>query len=124
MTFIMLILLVWVNEVQDMSALFFNTDPQDVNIFRGCLLTAAVLITAIVAIGNTYLQQKRILNTFISVCSNCNRVRVNQNEWVQMEAYISENSLLTFIRGLCPGCMAKVMRISLEQQTNSKDLHE
>jgi hypothetical protein len=121
MTFIMLILLVWVNEVQDISALLFNTDPQDVNIFRGCLLTAAVLIAAIVAIGNTYLQQKRVLNSMISVCSNCNKVRVNQNQWIQMEAYISENSLLTFIHGICPDCMKKIMQMSLGQQTDWKD---
>jgi len=57
MTFIMLILLVWVNEVQDMPALLFNTKPQDINIFRGCLLTAGVLMAAIVAVGNTYLQE-------------------------------------------------------------------
>ncbi len=116
MTFIMLILLVWVNEVRDMPALFFNTAPQDVNIVRGCLLTAAVLIAAIVAIGNTYLQQKRVLNSMISVCSSCNKVRVNQHQWKQMEEYISDNSLLTFTHGLCPDCMAKVMH-TITQRT-------
>ena len=120
MTFIMLILLVWVNEVQDMSALIFNTAPQDVNIFRGCLLTAAVLIAAIVAIGNTYLQQKRVLNSMISVCSSCNKVRVNQNQWKQMEEYISDNSLLTFTHGLCPDCMEKAMQ-SINQQSSVKN---
>ncbi len=119
--FIMLILLVWVNEVQDMSALLFNAEPQDINIFRGCLLTAGVLVAAIVAIGNTYLQQKRVLNLLISVCSSCNKVRVNQNQWMQMAAYISENSLLTFIHGLCPNCMNKIMQISPGQQTDWKD---
>ena len=63
LTFIMLILVVWVNEVRDMPSLLFGTDPQDVNIFRGCLLTAAVLIAAIVAIGNTYLQQNLWVNS-------------------------------------------------------------
>jgi len=116
LTFIMLILLVWVNEVRDMPALLFDTTPQDVNIFRGCLLTAAVLVAAIVAIGNTYLQQKRVLNSMISVCSSCNKVRVNQNHWKQMEEYISENSLLTFTHGLCPDCMEKVMQ-TINHQT-------
>ena len=110
LTFIMLILLVWVNEIRDMPAMLFNTDPQDVNIFRGCVLTAAVLVAAIVAIGNTYLQQKRVLNSMISVCSTCNKVRVNDNQWKQMEEYISDNSLLTFTHGLCPDCMEKVMQ--------------
>ncbi len=119
MTFIMLILVVWVNEVRDMPALLFNTDPQDINIFRGCMLTAAVLVAAIVAIGNTYLQQKRVLNSMISVCSNCNKVRVNQNQWKQMEEYISDNSLLTFTHGLCPDCMEKVMQ-TINQRTAAK----
>ena len=119
MTFIMLILLVWVNEVRDMPALLFNTEPQDVNIVRGCLLTAAVLIAAIVAIGNTYLQQKRVLNSMISVCSSCNKVRVNQNQWKQMEEYISDNSLLTFTHGLCPDCMEKVMQ-TINQRTSAR----
>ena len=119
MTFIMLILVIWVNEVRDMPSLIFGTAPQDVNIFRGCLLTSAVLIAAIVAIGNTYLQQKRVLNSMISVCSSCNKVRVNHNQWKQMEEYISDNSLLTFTHGLCPGCMEKVMQ-TINQRTVGK----
>lgn len=120
LTFIMLILLVWVNELQDMPALIFSTAPSDVNIFRGCLLTAGVLVAAIVAIGNTYLQQKRVLNSMISVCSSCNKVRVNQNQWKQMEAYISDNSLLTFTHGLCPDCMEKVMQ-TIDQRKVGKN---
>lgn len=119
LTFIMLILLVWINEIRDMSSLLFNTDPQDVNIFRGCLLTAAVLVTAIVAIGNTYLQQKRILNSMLSVCSSCHKVRVNANHWKQMEEYIGDNSLLTFTHGLCPDCMENVMQ-TISQRTAAK----
>ena len=119
LTFIMLILLVWVNEVRDMPSLLFDAPPQDVNIFRGCLLTAGVLVAAIVTIGNTYLQQKRVLNSMISVCSSCNKVRVNQNQWKQMEEYISDNSLLTFTHGLCPDCMEKVMR-TINQRTTVK----
>ncbi|MBU0715362.1 MAG: hypothetical protein KJ964_08410 [Verrucomicrobia bacterium] len=120
LTFIMLILVVWVNELRDMPALLFNTNPQDANIFRGCLLTSAVLVAAIVAIGNTYLQQKRVLNSMISVCSSCHKVRVNQNQWKQMEEYISDNSLLTFTHGLCPDCMEKVMQ-TINQRTAGKN---
>ena len=119
LTFIMLILVVWVSEVRDMPALLFDTDPQDINIFRACLLTAGVLVAAIVAIGNTYLQQKRVLNSMISVCSSCNKVRVNQNQWKKMEEYISDNSLLTFTHGLCPDCMEKVMQ-TINQRTAAR----
>ncbi len=120
LTFIMLILLIWVNEIRDMPSLIFNTEPQDINIFRGCLLTAGVLIAAIVAIGNTYIQQKRVLNSMISVCSTCNKVRVNQNQWKQMEEYISDNSLLTFTHGICPDCMEKVLQ-TINKRTADKN---
>jgi len=110
LTFIMLILVVWVNEMGDMASLFLDREPEDANIVRGCLLTAGVLVAAIVTIGNTYLQQKRVVNSLISVCSSCNKVRINETQWKQMEEYISDNSLLTFTHGLCPDCMAKVMQ--------------
>ncbi len=115
MTFIMLILAVWVNEIRDMPALLFGAEPQNPNIYRGCTLTAAVLVAAIVAIGNTYLQQKRVLNSLVSVCSSCNKVRVNQNHWKKMEDYISDNSLLTFTHGLCPECMDTIMQTLRER---------
>lgn len=121
LTFIMLILLVWVNEVRDMPYLLFNAEPEDLNIFRGCLLTAGVLVAAIVTIGNTYLQQKRVLNSLISVCSSCNKVRVNQNQWKKMEEFISDTSLLTFTHGLCPECMDKIMQ-SINQRKEADRL--
>ena len=110
LTFIMLILLVWVNEIRDMPALLFNTNPQDVNIFRGCLLTAGVLVAAIVAIGNTYLQQQRVVKNLISVCSHCHRVRLNDTVWQKMEEYIGERSLLSFTHGLCPECTKDLLK--------------
>ncbi len=119
MTFIMLILLVWLNELRDMSAVFFSVEPQRFNIFRGFLLTAAVLVVAIITIGNTYLQQKRVLNTLISVCAKCNKVRVNGKEWQKMEDYVSENSLLTFSHGLCPDCMEQALD-SIQQRKQAK----
>jgi hypothetical protein len=80
------------------------------NIFRGCLLSAGVFLTAIIAIGNTYVQQKRVLQSMILVCANCHRVQIRPNIWAQMEEYISDHSLLTFTHGLCPICMAEVMQ--------------
>ncbi len=123
MTFIMLILLIWVNELRDMPNLIFNVAPEEINYYRGFLLTAGVLVAAIVAIGNTYLQQKRVLNSLISVCSSCNKVRVNRDQWKKMEDYISDNSLLTFTHGLCPECMDKIMK-TITQRQESRELAE
>lgn len=110
LTFVILLLLIWVNELRDISGFYFGESPNDSNIVRGCVLSAAVLLTAIIAVGNTYVQQKRILSTLISVCAKCHRVRINQDSWQLIEDYISDNSLLSFSHGLCPNCMAETMQ--------------
>ncbi|MDD5482466.1 MAG: hypothetical protein PHP98_02260 [Kiritimatiellae bacterium] len=115
MTFLILILLVWINELRDGVAIFFSEPPQGFSIFRACLLTALVLLAAIIAVGNTYLQQRRVLKSMISVCSNCHRVRVNQEVWQKLEEYIGERSLLNFTHGLCPECTKELMK-SIEKE--------
>jgi len=110
MTFIILILLVWINELRDGATIFFNTSPGEFNIYRASILTAAVLIAAIITIGNTYLQEQRVVKSLISVCSNCHRVRLNADVWQKMEEYIGERSLLSFTHGLCPECTKELMK--------------
>ncbi len=110
MTFVVLLLLIWLNEIGDLQEFFFKTAAGEMNIFRGCILSAGVFLVAMVAIGNTYIQQKRVLKSLISVCANCHKVRIKPNVWKQMEDYVSDNSLLTFTHGLCPECLAEVMR--------------
>lgn len=104
LTFIFLILLVWVNELRAGAMFFYNDSLEDINVYRGFILTAAVLVTAIIAVGNTYLQQRRVLRTLVSVCSICRRVRLNNEVWQKLEDYIGERSLLTFTTGICPDC--------------------
>ena len=110
LTFIALILMIWINELRDGAGIFFDADPSDVNIFRGFILTAAVLVTAIITIGNTYIQEQRVVKSLISVCSNCHRVRLNDTVWQKIEEYIGERSLLTFTHGLCPQCTNELMK--------------
>lgn len=110
MTFIILILLVWINELKDGASFFFKESPHEFSVFRACILTAAVLVAAVITIGNTYLQQQRVLKSMISVCSNCHRVRLNDEVWQRLEEYIGERSLLTFSHGLCPECTKELMK--------------
>ncbi|MBU4199643.1 MAG: hypothetical protein KKE37_01805 [Verrucomicrobia bacterium] len=119
LTFIILLLLIWLNEFRDMQAFFFNNKEEGVNIFRGFILTAGVFLTAIIAIGNTYIQQNRVLKALISVCANCHRVQIRKNVWSRMEDYVSDQSLLTFTHGLCPVCMAEMMQ-EIEARSGNK----
>ncbi len=119
LTFILLLLLIWLNELKDMQGFFFQTAPESINYFRGFTLSAGVFLTAMLTIGNTYLQQKKVLNALLSVCSHCRRVQVRPNVWKQMEEYISENSLLSFTHGLCPTCMSSMMQ-EIEQRPSCR----
>lgn len=114
LTFVILILLVWINEIKDYAGFFFNSSSH-FNIFRAFLLTAAILVTAIIIIGNTYLQQQRVMKSLISVCSNCHRVRLNNEMWQKMEEYVGDRSLMTFTHGLCPDCTKDLMK-SIEEK--------
>jgi len=110
LTFFALILLVWMNEFSDWAWGVFDAKPSEVNLFRGFLLTAFVIVAAIVTVGNTFIQQQRVVKNLISVCAQCHRVKLNETVWQKMEEYIGEHSLLTFTHGLCPECTRQLMK--------------
>lgn len=110
MAFFILLLLVWANEVLDLASLLWGVSPMTPSVFRGSVLTAGVLITAIVTVGHTYEQQKRIIKGFITVCSNCKRVRLDQEAWEKIEEYVARNSMLIFSHGICPECFERYIK--------------
>ncbi len=108
MTFIMLILLIWVNEIMDLSSLWFGVHASDVNLYRGCVLSIGVIVVAIVTVGHTYVQQKRIITGLLTVCSCCRKIRVDEGLWEQMDEYVSDHSLALISHGLCPHCFDRM----------------
>lgn len=120
LTFFALVLLVWVNELRDWAGLVFDAKPSEANLFRGFILTAFVIVAAIVTVGNTFIQQQRVVKNLISVCAQCHRVRLNETVWQKMEEYIGERSLLTFTHGLCPECTRELME-TIEKKPGSDE---
>ena len=110
LAFIMLLLLVWVNETLDMSSLLFGLARAEPDITRGCLLSAGVFIGAIVIVGNTYLQQKRIISGLLTICSYCHKIRIDEQTWQRIEDYMSKYSPVLFTHGVCPECYDEVTR--------------
>jgi len=104
MSFLMLILIIWVNEVLDLSNLWFGIRPEHPNFYKGCCLTIGVLAIAIITIGHTYLQQRRIIRGLIIICSECRKMRVDVDVWEHLEQYVSEHSRAKISHGLCPQC--------------------
>jgi len=110
MSFLLLILVVWVNEVLDVTSLWFGTPESAPNLFRGFMLTICIIGVAIVAVGHTYMQQKRIISGLLTVCSSCRKIRVDENLWEQLDEYVSEHSLAAISHGICPTCFEQISK--------------
>ena len=108
MTFLALILMVWVNELWDLSHVYYGTEARPPNFFNASILTAAALLIAIVTIGHTYVQQKRIIKGLLTVCSYCHKIRLDHEMWEQMDDYLVDHSLASLSHGVCPDCFERV----------------
>lgn len=105
--FFMLLLLIWVNEILDLASLVYHAQPKAIDVVRGCLLSACVMLTAIVTVGYTYVQQKRMLTGLLTVCSKCRKIKLAEGEWQAMERYLTDHQPVMFSHGLCPDCYAE-----------------
>ncbi|MCJ8319918.1 MAG: PAS domain-containing protein [Colwellia sp.] len=54
------------------------------------------------------LDEIKILQGVIPICSYCHEIRDDKGAWEQMESYITKNSEAIFSHGICPTCCAKV----------------
>lgn len=106
--FVMMILYFWVDEMLDLSTLWFGGEPRPFNIYRACIATVGIILVAIVAIGNTYVQEKRIISGFLTVCADCRKVRVAGDVWENLDEFISEHSVALISHGLCPECYGRM----------------
>ena len=104
MAFVMMILLIWVDEVLDLSNLWFGIGPGHPNFFKGCALTIGILCIAIIAIGHTYIQQKHIISRLIIICSQCRKMRIDEHVWEHLDQYVADHSKSQISHGLCPQC--------------------
>lgn len=107
--FLLLICFVWAFEILNLQAKIFGDEERPVDFIRTCLLTSGILVVALVTVGQTYLQQKRMLRGIIVICSYCHKVRIDEETWQQIEAFVSERSRAEFSHGICPDCHQKAI---------------
>ena len=50
------------------------------------------------------------LEGLLSICVNCKKIRAENNDWQQLEKYITEHSDAGFSHGLCPDCLAEQLK--------------
>lgn len=54
------------------------------------------------------LNQVRMLEGLLPVCSNCHSIRNDDGEWERMDVYIEEHSSVEFSHSICPKCAKKL----------------
>ena len=52
-------------------------------------------------------QRIQMLEGILPICAWCKSIRDEQNNWVQLEGYISKHSAAQFSHGFCPKCYQK-----------------
>jgi hypothetical protein len=55
------------------------------------------------------LSEIKTLESFLSICCVCKKIRNEDGNWQQMESYISGHSETRFSHGFCPECAKKAM---------------
>jgi len=96
------------NEIIDIPHYVFNDIPTSYSqrigeIFVELSIFFTVLALQIVLLGRLY-KRVRILEGFISICANCKKIKNTENQWEQIEKYITQHSLAQFSHGICPDC--------------------
>ncbi|NQT94591.1 MAG: hypothetical protein HQ559_17680 [Lentisphaerae bacterium] len=115
-TLLVLLLLIWANEILDLPAAYFDMTPRPFDLFRACMSTAAVLVIGIVLVGHTYVQQQQVVRGLVSICSYCKKIRIDQTIWQRIEEFVGEHSNQEFTHGVCPECYDKVVKSIKEKQ--------
>jgi hypothetical protein len=104
MAFIFLLCVVWVIEVLDIPRRVFGVESTPFSLYRACLLTAAVIGAAVIAIGHTYEQQRALLRKLLKTCLYCHRVKTSFGKWEHVEEYFIKHYPVSMERGACPAC--------------------
>ena len=107
--FLLLLCLVWAFEILDIPSRIFGGAEHEPDYVRMCLLTAGILVVALVTVGQTYLQQRQMLRGLIVICSYCHKVRIDELTWQQIEIFVAEHSHADFSHGICPECHKKAL---------------
>ena len=108
---IVFLALTFTNEVMDLPHLALGDKATTWRQRKGEVAIELVIFTGVFAL-EIYLFRKlvrriKILEGFLPICANCKKIR-NQDQWEQIENYISENSLVQFSHSLCPECIEKL----------------
>ena len=105
-----LFVILWLDELLDLPCLLMGAEPTPVN-WRESVLES--VLTFIIGLFTVYFTKKllheiKYLEGFLPICASCKKIRDDQGNWVQIEAYIGARSAAKFSHGICPDCARKL----------------
>jgi len=96
------------NEILDIPHYVFNDSPTLYSQRVGEIIIELFIFFIVTAIQILLFKKLnnrvRVLEGFIPICANCKKIRNTEDQWEQMEKYISQHSFARFSHGICPDC--------------------
>jgi hypothetical protein len=96
------------NEILDIPHYLFNDTPTSYSQRIGEMIIELSVFSMVVAtqllLFRKLYKRIRVLEGFIPICANCKKIRNKEDQWEQMEEYITQHSLARFSHGICPDC--------------------
>ena len=120
LSFIMLVCFVWVNEVLDLPSLIFGASKTPFNFFRGCILSGAVIVAGVVAVGHTYEKQRTLIKKLLRSCLFCHRVKTETGSWMHVEEYFLQNFPVAVDHNACPECQQMLDSVKQKEDARAK----
>jgi hypothetical protein len=96
------------NEILDIPHYVFNDEPTSYSQRFGEIIIELfiffIVTTIQILLFKKLYKRIRVLEGFIPICANCKKIRNTEDQWEQMEKYISQHSMARFSHGICPDC--------------------
>lgn len=118
--FVILLLLVWLNETTDFVAFFCGDTPGAPNYLRAWLITIGVALVGIIVIGTTYLQQRSILSEVLTICPYCHKITVDKDLWQSISDRLRKKPAIELTHGICPDCIEKVKATWQQEEAEAR----
>jgi PAS domain S-box-containing protein len=74
--------------------------------FIGSCVDVEEKVQARIALAEAHERELRALRGLLPICAHCRRIRDDQGQWHQLEAYVRDHSEAEFSHGICPDCAA------------------
>ena len=122
--FILMIALIWFDELADIPHLLFGAGATPVNWRESLTETVFIIPVASTIIYYTRMlfHKMKYLEGLLPICSSCKNIRDVQGNWQSIEAYIHDRSDARFSHGLCPKCARNLYPEVFSENYHSKNL--